>query len=220
MPKEKIENIDIKRGITQAVFSCKDCYFLKNAGAYRDDKGNLRPCEYFGTIAQSEPCRLFVPNPRNMHVAIGPALEILSKLSNPQVAIAAFLSSKRIRATNFKIGQKVYFHVLGLDYLNNYASGHIIGYVQNKLIIEGLEGHISQILPESAYNEQNWSAKLASLLKDNRINDKTGLHKIYNGMSCQLHGYSPPMLSAKKKKYKKIVKEKLKEKMPKVINLR
>jgi hypothetical protein len=223
----KKENIDIRRGIPSLNLSCRNCIFLKSSGAYKDDKGNLRPCEYFGTVPQSEPCKLFVPDTKSLPTMIGPALEILSLLPNPDVAFASFLSAKRLRAASkLKIGQKIYFHVLGSDYLNNYASGYIIGYVGDRVIVEGREGHTSQIKMASILNEAAWKSKLAELLKYNRINDpNNSLRKVFDGKNFQLRSYSPPIISNNKRKahkstkITKITKSTKKEKLG-VINLR
>ena len=220
---EKIENVDIRRGVPSLKISCKDCVFLKSSGAYKDDKGNLRPCSYFGVIGQAEPCRSFVPDPRLMKVLIGPALQILGQLPNPDVVFGSIFSIKKLKQVGMKLGQRIYFHVLGGDYIGNYASGYIIGMVQGTLVVEGSEGHVSHIQPESAMDEDIWNEKLASLLKANKVNDPNGgLRKIFDDKGFHLEKYLPPLLRKKKKKvvnYKKTEKIK-KSKTPDVIVLR
>jgi hypothetical protein len=227
MPKTKttkeefpIPELGIKRIRPFLKITCRDCLFLKNAGAYKDDKGNLRPCEYFGTVGQADPCRLFTTNPKNLTFPIGKILKDLSKVPNPDAVVAAFMATRRLKKFGFKLGQKVYFRVMGNDYLCNYASGYVIGSVQNKIIIEGCEKHTSQLYSTSILNEETWRKKLAHLLHLNKINDpKGGLRKVVNGNAVELRGFEPPKLSKSIAVKKSFSIKKRKAELPDVINL-
>lgn len=204
----KVEVPDILRHRIELPITCGDCLFLHTAGAYKQGDG-LRPCSFFGTLEIHDPCKKFTPNPKSFNGGLGEALDFLSNFDKPQLVFAALLTKNRLKRFKLHLGEKVYFHVLGGDYISNYASGRVVGALGDRIILEGLEGHTSQVKPESVLKEAAWMDTLHRLLEGNMINDpKGGLRKITYDRKTKhkLVAYFPKGLcktnSAKKRKQK------------------
>jgi hypothetical protein len=195
---------DIRRQKITLAVRCGDCMFLKSAGVYKDSSGAAKPCATFGTVAGADPCRWFTPNPRLFNGEAGIALRTLSKIGHSVIIASLILAHNRVENQGLSLGQVVYFHVMGGDYINNYASGSVIGVVRDTVILEGIEGHVSQVKRESLLNDEEWSIKLANLIAKNRINDPVGgLRKKVTGGKRRLQLYKPRLLKRKKSIKKK-----------------
>jgi hypothetical protein len=195
--KVEVEKIDVKRGPLQLNVKCGSCMFLNRAGAYANSKGGVT-CASFGTVSSSDPCRWYTPDPKQVRNPEGTSLgEMLDKLTdcrNAHGLAAALLSRGRVRRLGFELGEEVYFHVMGGDYICNYSAGRIIGSVHNTLIIEGL-GCIGHFKPDSVMHVGDWDLKLGRLLKANKINDpEGGLRKVGRGNDARLEKYVPPYM--------------------------
>jgi hypothetical protein len=207
--KTEIEKIDVKRAPITLKVSCGSCIFLTKAGAYSNSKGDVT-CESFGTVASSQPCHLYTPDPKKMvkDDNLGKYLEILAGCANPHALAAALFSRTRVKRMGFILGEEVYFHVMGGDFVCNYASGRIIGAVRQTLVIEGI-GCTAMYKPESLMHIDEWEEKLGVLLTKDRVNDPNGgLRRVGSGKNLSLR-YIPPLLQsasrplAKKKGRKK-----------------
>jgi hypothetical protein len=197
-PKTEVEKIDVKRAPINLNVSCGTCRFLNRAGVYENSKGGVT-CASFGTVSSSTPCRWYSPEPSKVcsqkGLSLGELLYQLTDCSNPQALAAALMSRAGVKRLGFALGDQVYFHVLGGDYICNYASGRIIGCVHKLLIIEG-DNCSALYKPDNVLNLEGWHEKLGRLLKANKVNDPDGgLRKFGRNREAKLMHYIPPHLS-------------------------
>lgn len=186
---------DVRRVKVQVPVRCGDCLFLKTAGIYRDAKDVIQPCASLGTVSGADPCRWFTPDPRQSGGQMGPALRALASLTRPAAAAAALLSTKRVRrGSGFSLGETAYMHVMGGDYLSNYARGYVIGATPTHAVVEGAAGYVGLILPASLMGEAAWRRKLSELISARRINDPSGgLRRVATSEGAvRLVEYHPP----------------------------
>ena len=189
-----IEKLDVKRQKINLDVHCGDCMFFKKAGVYRDSANVDRSCEGFGTVAGADPCRWFTANSTHYNHQLGNILKILSSVERPQVLAAALLSARRLKRHNLTLGQKVYFHVMGGEYLCNYASGLVVGAVKEVIVVES-DGYVARLKRENLLVEDTWRSKVASLLKSNQINDPDGgLRRLKTNNQSKLMLYEPQMV--------------------------
>lgn len=210
---------DIRRQRVTLAIQCGDCLFFSCAGVYKDSSGAERSCSSLGTVAGADTCRWFVPDPKQFGGRAGAALRVLGTVNKPAALMAAVLTRKRVERQKLSLGEIVYFHALGGDYLNNYASGAVLSVVHDRVILEGVEGHTAQVKRESILTEAQWAEKVAYLISKNRINDpKGGLRKIaYADKHHKLHLYTPKPVGSFAEPAPK--KRRLKKKTPKSIQI-
>jgi len=194
-----VEKLDVKRQRLSLDVRCGDCMFFKKAGIYKDAANVDRSCEGFGTVTGSDPCRWFTADSKYFNGQLGDLLQILNKVERPQVLAAVLLSAKRMKRFGLALGQKVYFHVMGGDYICNYASGLVIGSVKGVIVIES-DGYVARLKAENILDEEAWKIKLSSLLKKDKINDPNGgLRKIKTSNQSRLQVYEPHTVTSVKK---------------------
>jgi hypothetical protein len=129
-------------------------------------------------------------------------LALLAANVKPALASAVLLTAKRVAKTGFSLGQEVVFHVMGEDYVCNYAKGYVLGITKPHdveglnlkeylIVVEGREGYTATLRPESLLSVDAWETHLARLLRSRRINDPDGgLRHIDSKL---IFGYSPPL---------------------------
>ena len=210
----------IRRRKVVLPIKCGDCIFHKHMATY------VKPCSELGTIASSDTCGRFIPDPRLLGNDAGRALRAVASAIRPMLLAASMLSAKRVARSGFKLGQRVYVHVTGGDYLNNYASGIVVGATADKVVVLGSEGYSALLSSEALIDSWAWSRVRARLVGADRINDPDGgLRRISVRGRERLIAYEPADMSGKKRTRQRGAKNvdkqgtKRKKRGSKVINL-
>ncbi len=196
--EDKIEVPDIRRAPVVLPVQCGQCLFHKRMATY------AKPCLQLGTPASAETCARFVPDPVLLGPDSGRALRFLASVRGPVLIAAAMLQARKIERRGFSLGEHVYTKVMGDDYLNNYASGYVVGTARDHVVVAGGAGYSALLLPSSLLNRVGWLAKAKSLIDRDRINDpKGGLLRITVRGKQRLSAFEPEPLGGKKARAKK-----------------
>lgn len=201
---------DIKRQAVVLPVQCGSCIFHSRMATYS------KPCIQLGTPASAETCRRFVPDPTQIGPDPGPILQLLASAVKPVLLAAAMLAARKVSKLGFKLGERVFFRVMGADYVNNYVSGVIVGAVDRRFVLAGAEGFTALLESESVLNNEGWEHKLEKLLRAGKVDDPNGGLRRIASQGNKLVAYVPePLRQSKKEKFPVYKKAKALPKVPK-----
>ena len=128
--KQAIQELipDIERRAVILPIQCGQCLFHRRMAIYP------KPCIQLGTPASAETCRRFVPDPNSLGEDSAKILRVLRGIKKPNLLAAVIMSAKKVERLGFELGQPVYLHVMGGEYISNYASGTVIGCSKDQIV--------------------------------------------------------------------------------------
>lgn len=218
--KEALEIPDIKRRDLIVPIKCSDCIFYKRLAILP------KPCQELGTPPSATVCHRFLVDPTKFGdgEVFAKLYRTIARVKSKSLVAASLLAAKKVAKHNFTLGARVFFKVLGADFMNNYASGIVVGATRDQILIAGTENFSALMYPNAVLTDVDWEKKRERLIKTNKINDPTGLTKISIKNLTRLKVYFPPSAKALRKKRiaagkVKIVKGKAGSKISKTITL-
>ena len=204
---------DIRRGPVILPVQCGHCLFHKRMATYS------RPCVELGTPASAQTCSRFTPDPAQLSQDDARALSTIASAKRPLLLASIMLQAKRCARIGWKVGEIVYLRITGGDYLNNYASGMVVGATRDQVILIGYEGYTALLFPDALLDRAAWETKRQNLVSRKAINDPAGgLRKIGERGAVKLVAYEPAPLG-KGVKRRKAKRTPSRDRKPYVINL-
>ena len=163
--KETLPDI-IRRDLVIPI-TCANCVFFKRLAVLK------LPCYELGTAPAAKTCHRFVPDPVQMDTPerLVRALVAIAGAKRPVLAAAAAAGSKRISKLGFILGQRIFFRVMGGDYLSNYASAIIVGATRNQIVVSGQDTFTAIVYTSNVLNKEDFENKRKRLVAANKIND-------------------------------------------------
>lgn len=158
-------------------FTCGDCVFFAN----KKLPGAEANCKDMGVIASRAPCLKVAPNvlTQDVHKTLS-AKDLRSALNTVPEASAAALAMAitkiaKLRAAGFKIGQLVYFNVIGesssRDYVANYYKGRVIMLNDNGDALIVGNKITATVDPKTLLDVNAWKIKRKKLINKGKIAD-------------------------------------------------
>lgn len=163
---------------TRLHITCGDCLFFSRQ-KLPDYKST---CHLLGVAASRAPCRMFSPNVLTESIAqalddkaLRAALNAIPDGATGALAVAITKAAK-LRAAGFKVGQVVYFNVIGVssdrDYVANYYKGRIVMLnLDGDAMIVGSNKITATINPATLLTVKQWKAKRSDLIKRGKLVD-------------------------------------------------
>jgi hypothetical protein len=191
---------DIRRRDPTIPIKCGDCVFHTNLATYG------RPCSELGTLSAAKTCARFVADPAQLGEAadVGPLLRAIAGVRNGAMVASIVLSSRKVGRLGFRLGQTVYFRVMGGDFLCNYARAIVIGASGRDLVLSGVQTFRALVGASQLMDRDAWEVKRARLVKAGRIDDPDGgLRKIEVRGRERLVAYEPLPLGSGSSRRKK-----------------
>jgi hypothetical protein len=137
------------------------------------------------------------------------ALVAIAGSRRPLLAAAAAVGSRRIAKLGFSLGQRVFFKIIGADYLSNYASAIVVGATRTQLVLSGVDTFTAMINISSVLDKEGFESKRLSLVKRNRINDPTApFERIKINNRDRLLMHTPKTAGVKKRRGRPPAKKK------------
>jgi hypothetical protein len=204
-----LDNKDKRRQPVALAVKCQSCIFFKDR-AYKTFK---KPCSELGVKQYSRPCQHFFANPF-IFLKDDPEFKLAKRLfvkySKSLPSLVSWLNQElATRKKGFAFGQIVYVHMIGGDYLQNYAKVTVVSANKEYVYIQG-KTFRGQYLHSSIYDEAAWKKKKRSLERKNLIRDPK--HKEYYTHTVpKVKNYEVPTLDdfvnlvKKTKKVKKVI---------------
>lgn len=164
-PDDEMGDI-VRKDLTLSI-TCVSCVFFKRIAVFK------APCSELGTAPAAKTCSRFVPDPVQMDAPdrLARALAAIAGARRPKLAAAAALGAARITKLGFRLGQQVFFRVMGGEYLSNYASAIVVGATHSQLVLSGVDSFTMLTNVSSVLNKEAFERKRLSLVKRGRIND-------------------------------------------------
>lgn len=163
----EVEIPDIKRRDITLPIACRNCVFYRKLAAY------AKGCEELGVAPSAKTCTKFVPDPEQMDQTdrLLQTLTTVGRAKKPELVYAAMLSAAKVRRTGYRVGQTVFFRVLGGDYLSNYARGVVVGSVRDSVVVIGAELFTACLKVSSVLSSDDFLVKKERLVSAGKIND-------------------------------------------------
>lgn len=162
---------------------CGECLFFKH---YPHGK---QCCSEQGirSFAPAEK-KCFVPDVSQLSKDIDQFMSLVSTLnafSPKQLRIARAVLSFASKEHKFTLGTKVYIRTSGADYLNNYRSAYVLGYMPDgNIILSGSsslnskgKNFLAFIDDSSCLSYAEWEDKKQQLINEGKITDPASLQK-------------------------------------------
>jgi hypothetical protein len=102
------------------------------------------------------------------------ALAAIGGAKKPVLAASAVAGAKRAAKLGYRLGQVVYFRIMGGDFLGNYASAFVVGATSDQLVLAGHDTFTAIVYPDRVYSTERFELKKAALIKREKINDPNG----------------------------------------------
>ncbi len=191
-----VEIPDFKRRDIILDVACRDCVFYTHLATF--DK----PCKELAVAAAAVPCNRFVADPRQIDSGneLARIMRIMKKAKRKSVLAAVLISQAKVARKGFSVGQTVVFRVLSADYINNYATGFVLGVNGNRVVLGGKADFTAFIDRSTILTLEQWEAKRDALIGANRVNDPNGLEKIYTPKGPKLKALIPALVSTTRKR--------------------
>ncbi len=157
---------------------CSQCLFFKH---YPKDKQCCHEKGIRGFAEAQESC--FVPDVSQLSINIDQFMSLVATLNSfnaKQLQIAlSLIKNHTQKDRKYKLGQKVYIRVSGSDYLSNYRSAYVLGYMPDgNVILSGCstlnskgKNFLAFIDDNACLTDVEWEQKKDKLLNDGLITD-------------------------------------------------